>query len=110
MKKQKINGTIYIIKQISTGKCYIGQTKNNPYERMKQHFNNNYPDDFHTLLRSKPEDFSFQILRTNISNQSVLDQFECYYIGYYNSIANGFNKSMGGTLNNLAFNYLPYEK
>jgi len=105
--KENINGTIYLIKQISTGKCYVGQTTLDPYERMKQHLSSPNSDDFHILLKNNQTDFTFQILRTNIRKQNVLNQFECYYIGYYHCIEEGFNKSMGGSLTNLSNYYLP---
>jgi len=75
---------IYKITEKETGKCYVGQSKN-IQQRWKQH-QRNFPDSH----------FSYEVIR-EVSQVSFLNAFEKYYIKFYDSHRNGFNKTIGGT-------------
>lgn len=84
-----------------SGKCYIGQTMNEA--RRKQEFLgcSNYAGNKIDMARKKygPSNFSYEILYTaeNDNMQTLMEELnymETYYIGYYDSINNGYNISI----------------
>ena len=96
-------GTIYKIENLKDGKIYIGQTIMHPMNRWRDHLNiakrgeTNYPL-YNAINYFGIENFSFQILETNI-NSSELDYKECFYIKKYNSdfkTGHGYNLIEGG--------------
>lgn len=94
------NAGIYRIYNKFTNKSYVGQSAN-VYERVKGHYNWKGDcyysrDDWHYDLVSNPQDFEWEILKEGVHNQSDLDRLEIYYIGKYDCIDNGYNKSIQG--------------
>ena len=81
--KTKTTG-IYKITERSTGKCYIGQSKNIEGRWKKHH------------KRFPPSGFDYDIIRTT-ENAKFSNAFEKYYINFYDSHRNGFNKTVGGS-------------
>jgi len=74
---------IYKITEHSTGKCYIGQSKN-IQNRWKGHHK-----------RFSPQFFNYEILIS--CNKIELDTFEKEFIAHFDSHHNGFNKTIGGS-------------
>ena len=95
-----------------SGKCYIGQTMNEA--RRKQEFLgcSNYAGNKIDIARKKygPSNFSYEILyeAEDDNMQTLMEELnymETYYIGYYDSINNGYNISIGGqSLNGILLN------
>lgn len=87
---------IYKITNINNNKVYIGQS-NNLERRYKEHFiwnlnNKQYIDELIQDLGK--ENFSFEIIEE--CELEVLDEKEKYWIEYYNSFYEGYNKTKGG--------------
>ena len=86
---------IYKITEKSTGKSYIGQSRD-IYKRLAQHsstVNKDNEDDWHNNFHDNPVFFSFEILE--VCSASELNEKESYYIKKYDSFKNGFNKTPG---------------
>ena len=83
---------IYKITNKLTNKCYIGQSNNILY-RWKQHLEKSYDNiDWHTNLQNAIQNYTFEVLA--ICPEEQLNSLEDYYIRYYDSINNGYNKKM----------------
>ena len=68
---------------------YIGQTLYSPEIRWKQHrIERTGP------FKSGAEYATWKVLKENVP-QSMLDEFEAYYIGFYNSYEKGHNETKG---------------
>ena len=87
---------IYKITNKNNGLIYIGQSKN--IERRKiEHFNNNrynLSEIDKAIQLIGAENFSFEVLEECLAEE--LDQKEEYWIQYYDSYNNGYNKTKGG--------------
>ena len=84
---------IYKITEKSTGKCYIGQTRNPPFFRWWNHLKHSRSPFGLYFKKSKLENWSFEVLETmpeNTINKDALMR-ESEYILKYDSINNGFN-------------------
>ena len=97
---------IYMYINKINNKRYIGQTIDFN-RRHKEHINTSYNKNqkgynspFHKAIRKHNiNNFDVIILRENLSNQCLLDLYECYYIKKYDTLAknkNGYNVSDGG--------------
>ncbi len=85
-------GVIYKITHRPTGKCYIGQTERDPWDRWIEHKNSN---SFHEELSTKSEDFRFEVIECCPNN--MLNDRERFWIESLQTIVpNGFNKNSGG--------------
>jgi len=92
-------GVIYCITSPS-GKVYVGQTFMPVDSRWR--FYRNYsckkqPKIYNALKKYKSENFSYEILDYCFDQESLNDA-ECYWINYYDSIKNGYNCKEGGTM------------
>lgn len=93
-------GTIYKITNLKTGLCYIGQTRQAPETRWKDHLRSvNYAYLQHLKIYAAmnsygAENFIFEILEQ--VPLAELDAREIYWIAYYNSFYNGYNMTPGG--------------
>ena len=87
---------IYKIENILNGKIYIGQSIEIE-RRWQKHLNAN--DDFliHKAIKKYgKENFKFSIIEE--CDSSLLNEKECYWINFYNSIIpNGYNMIQGGS-------------
>ncbi|HSH24238.1 MAG TPA: GIY-YIG nuclease family protein, partial [Massilibacterium sp.] len=94
---------IYSAKNKINGKRYIGQTTQVLYKRKSKHkFDAKRYGDKYPLYKAINEDgwdnFEWEVLEElndNIS-QEELDERECYWIEYYNSVNEGYNCQVGG--------------
>ncbi|MED6699454.1 GIY-YIG nuclease family protein [Escherichia coli O157] len=91
-------GSIYKIECIVTNKVYIGQTVlYPPMKRWVEHCQNN--DEKSCISKAIKkfgfENFTFQILKTNIDLNNLNDE-EIKYIEIYDSYKNGYNSTLGG--------------
>ncbi len=90
---------IYIIKNITTNKVYVGQSvniKTRFYIHKYELINNKHPN-YHLQLaftRDGERNFIFSILE--ICEKNNLDEKEIYYISLYNSYPGGYNLTSGG--------------
>lgn len=92
VKKDSLN-YIYKITEKSTGKCYIGKTRNEPFFRWWDHLKRNYSEFGQYFRNTKLDNWTFEvveILPSNIEDAEVF-KIESQYIIKYNSIENGFN-------------------
>lgn len=87
-----------------SGKCYIGQTINEPLRR-KMWFSSSYHYAGVKIDRARKkygkDNFVYQILVKNIYSSRELaiqdlNRLEIYYIGLYDSYNNGYNSTIGG--------------
>lgn len=95
---------IYRIYNKTTGESYVGQSSVNVRVRCESHYmfsNATQPDDWRYDLQHNPQNYKYEILEEGVSNQRLLDKLEVYYIGYYRSFTNGYNKTIGGKFNEL---------
>lgn len=90
---------IYKITEISTGKCYIGQSKNIK-ERFREHMKCGLGIDtpsgnklYQAMLNSSIEDFTFELIEE--CEPSTLNEKEKYFISLYQSYDYGFNSNRG---------------
>lgn len=94
-----MNGRIYIIKNKSNDKVYIGQTTMSIEDRFKQHLNHSKSKNHYELYQAMDvigkENFYIESLEENISINK-LDDREQYWIETYNSMDNGYNSTPGG--------------
>lgn len=85
-----------MIKNVKTGKCYIGQTKNLD-ERWRRHKNGakDCPVICNAIQKYGLDNFKFILIL--ICFDSDLGEYEKHYIKYYNTLVpNGYNVSPGG--------------
>ena len=92
---------IYKATSKTTGKIYIGQTKQTLKERINQHnshaFNSQSNYHFHNAIRKYgPNDFQYEIIEDNINSAELLNEREKYWIEFYDSYNNGYNSTLGG--------------
>lgn len=90
---------IYKITEISTEKCYIGQSKNIK-ERFRDHMKCGLGIDtpngnklYQAMLNSSIEDFTFELIEE--CNENDLDEKERYFIELYEAYDYGFNSNRG---------------
>jgi hypothetical protein len=90
---------IYKITEISTEKCYIGQSKNIK-ERFREHMKCGLGIDtpngnklYQAMLNSSIEDFTFELIEE--CNENDLDEKERYFIELYEAYDYGFNSNKG---------------
>lgn len=90
---------IYKITEISTGKCYIGQSKNIK-ERFREHMKCGLGIDtpsgnklYQAMLNSSIEGFTFELIEE--CEPSTLNEKEKYFISLYQSYDYGFNSNRG---------------
>lgn len=91
----KADSPIYIYKvaEKTTGKCYIGKTRNAPFFRWWNHLTKSTSPFGVYLQKSKLSDWVFEVLEefpANTSDSDIL-RIESEYIVKFNSIQNGFN-------------------
>jgi hypothetical protein len=108
---------IYKITNNVNKKCYIGQSKD-IYNRWKTHKQKMYQDDsaFHCALRTVGiENFTWEILESELFDEETRNEREKYWIQYYHSLIteNGYNSTRGGSANagclNLQKKVLQYD-
>ena len=86
---------IYKITNLATGECYIGQTKKPIEERLRQHFTSkDSPKLYQAILDYGRKNFTIELLETCDDNKEVANKIESSYIIKYNSIEQGYNRSV----------------
>lgn len=84
---------IYKITEKSTGKCYVGKTRNAPFFRWWNHLTHSSSPFGLYLRQTKLSDWSFEVLQelpSNIEDSEVF-RVETEYMQKFDSINNGFN-------------------
>lgn len=90
---------VYKITNLINNKIYVGITKRDPKVRFNEHFSNKKELLFKVKEKYGKENFSLEIIESNLSEVEIDDK-ERYYINFYNSlIPNGYNLSIGGISN-----------
>lgn len=84
---------IYKITEKSTGKCYVGKTRNEPFFRWWNHLTHSSSPFGKYLKSTKLSDWTFEVLETLSWDTPDTDVFkvETSYMMELNSIENGFN-------------------
>ena len=95
-------GIIYKYQNKESGKCYVGQTIN-PQKRYIEHLNTKKERDWHLDYQKNPDKYEYSVLEENII-QDKLDEREIYWIAYFDSFKNGYNKTAGGNSNRIVSN------
>lgn len=93
-------GSIYMITNKLNNKKYIGQTKREVSERLKEHLEIAYHTKrnlhlYNAMRKYGIENFEVTILKTDLP-ENKLDEWEIYYIGKYDTLENGYNNTAGG--------------
>jgi len=97
------NGSIYKITNIINDKCYIGQTAgdkkcrwNGTLNDARSHYNRHF---YRAVNKYGAENFKIDIIKK--CSEDELDDWETYYISYYNSTDRryGYNMESGGNKN-----------
>lgn len=102
-----MNGCIYKITELSTGKIYIGQTHNIAHRKAQYRYMTKSGDpskhkqrEFVSKLIGKDFDADFvcEVIEDNIVDQNDLNDREIYWIKYYNATdpRYGYNVHIGG--------------
>lgn len=90
--------TIYLHKNKTNGKCYVGQTRQSTYKRWQKGKGYKHSTKFYNaILKYGWDNFEHIILCK--CNGDEVDQKEKYYIQKYDSIKNEYNISQGGLHN-----------
>lgn len=90
---------IYGLRNKTTGKWYVGQTRNkfkcrwNAYRRGEVQYQHKLR---HALEKYGFDDFECVVLESCSRDQKLLDARETYWIQFYNSIEDGYNIRAGG--------------
>ena len=92
-------GSIYIIKNLTNNKVYIGQTIQKWERRVKCHFWEALRGDEDTklnraIVKYGKENFSYKLVTK--CDELQLDNLEILYITVFNSFKNGYNSTEGG--------------
>jgi len=84
---------IYKVTEKSTGKCYVGKTRNAPFFRWWNHLTHSSSPFGLYLRTTKLSDWTFEVLEILPANTLDSDVFkvESGYICQFNSITNGYN-------------------
>jgi group I intron endonuclease len=87
---------IYKFTHTETGRCYIGQTIQQPNQRRLEHISESRHTDknyhFHNALKKYGIDsFKFEVIDSSATTLEELNRLEEKYVEQYNSISNGFN-------------------
>ena len=97
---KKIYGYIYKIINDFNNKVYIGQTSTSLENRFKRHcrdksHSNQNEEAIDNLIQTIGKEH-FQIIELEKVSIMELDDREIYWIKYYNSYYNGYNRTLGG--------------
>ena len=92
---------IYLIKNLVSGNCYVGQAKNIT-SRIRQHLGSTYSEskkDYNTPLHAAfrkygLDNFELEILQK--CDYSELNSLEEYWVSKYDCFKNGYNQTAGG--------------
>ena len=94
-------GSIYLSKCLISEKCYVGQTIQNPENRIRMHLKAQSNTIFHYAIKKyKPENFVWCLLRYKDIPFWLLDDLEQFFIALYKTeYPNGYNMTPGGDFN-----------
>lgn len=90
--------TIYVIRNKTNSKVYIGQTWDLPHKRFRAHLlerTGECPKLFNALNKYGRKTFYFETL-VFCEDQVMADKLECFFIRFFNSLRNGYNTKEGG--------------
>lgn len=96
------SGSIYMIVNLINNKKYVGQTQQTIEERFRKHkSSNSCPKLYNALKKYGESNFKIFTLKVIAANKysvlaEQLDEWEKFYIKYYNSVENGYNLTYGG--------------
>lgn len=95
--KNARTGTIYHVMCLDNGKIYIGQTWRTIEERWAEHCLSDRCIKIHNaILKYGKHRFVVSPLTSGLTNQVDMDAAERYWIGYFNSVEEGYNLKYGG--------------
>lgn len=85
---------IYKITHKITGKCYIGQSIELE-RRLYSHINGWNNSRIDRAIKNEPQNFTYEIIE--LCNKEELNEKEIYWINYYDSYIDGYNRTPGGS-------------
>ena len=89
---------IYLITNQVNGKQYVGKTKQDIHERLKQHKWSNYDTLLHLAIKEHGiENFTVELLEVVADKESIQKEKE-YTIAYNTLFPNGYNQMIGQSL------------
>lgn len=91
-----MDGFIYMVTNKVTGKSYIGQTRNTVEFRWRQHYKAKDNKYFHKAIQKYGKE-NFEVTTLEVCPVEQLNDREIYYINKYDTFANGYNLTKGGT-------------
>lgn len=106
MEAMKFYGIIYMYKNLTNGKVYIGQTTQKIYQRRREHTRSarklsqpGYNSHFHAAIRKYGINSFKEIQLCTAFDKAGLDYLEQYFISLYKSTDknNGYNLKSGGS-------------
>lgn len=95
---------IYKITCIPTGLIYVGQTRRNPYDRLREHFAlaRNEPNSTQPIIEAirthGEKSFTLEVLESECTTQDQLDRMERFWIQQLQTLNPeiGYNATVGG--------------
>lgn len=100
---ENLSGVVYLWTETRNNveyPCYVGQTINTIFERLKGHLINDVAYLFQHKLRNRPKSFQCYILVSGVVDIADLNRLEAFYIKEYNTFhdgnPNGYNLTLGG--------------
>lgn len=85
---------IYKITNKITHKCYIGQSKEIE-RRLYSHMCSRENSRIDNAIKKEPQNFTYEVIE--LCSQSELNDREVYWISYYDSYIDGYNRTPGGS-------------
>ena len=85
---------IYKITHKISGKCYIGQSTELE-RRLYSHMNSWEDSRIDQAIKEEPQNFTYEIIE--LCNKEDLNEREIYWISYYDSYVDGYNRTPGGS-------------
>lgn len=88
-------GSIYLITNRLNGKQYVGQTARDIWTRFEEHCNNSHGSAIGNAIQ-KYGYLNFSLQELERVPLDKLDEREVFWIKYYKTYENGYNKTLGG--------------
>ena len=89
-----MKGKVYLITNTTSGKGYVGQTKNSLQHRFREHTQKKTPGIAQAIKKHGKENFTITLLEE--CEQCNLDERETFWINKKDTYRNGYNLTPGG--------------
>lgn len=97
------NGKIYKVTNTENNKVYIGTTTRSLAKRLgelkRECLKNQTKSEFQLdMIKIGTNNFHIELLQDGVQDITELSDLEVYFINYYNSFENGYNRTKGGEI------------